>query len=74
MGTADESVNARELDEAIAAAMTKLRNASPPLEPEALEVVDRIDAEIAQRRSQDIVNGLTRWLDDHPDVQDAPDS
>ena len=56
MSKADDAAKSRALDRAIVEVMTTLRNASPPLVPEALEVVERIEAEIAARRQA---------LDDH---------
>ncbi len=66
MNTADDSADERELDRAIRAAMRTLRSLSPPLQSEALEIVERIDAEIAQRRRKRIAAGLARWLDANP--------
>ena len=50
MRKADDVAKSRTLDRAIGEVMTTLRNASSPLVPEALEIVERIEAEIAARQ------------------------
>ena len=57
-------MNPLTIDDIIAEAMHSLRHATPPLTPQALEVVEMVEAEIAERQSERIAASFARWLDE----------
>ena len=63
-------MNPLTIDDMIADAMHSLRCSSPPLTPAALEVVEMVEAEIAERQRERIAASFARWLDE----MDAPET
>ncbi len=63
-------MNPLTIDGMIADAMHSLRCASRPLTPQALEVVEMVEAEIAERQRERIAASFDRWLDE----LEAPES
>src|SRR5215203_2845236 len=57
-----DSPSSPDVDEAIANAMSTLRNRAEPLSAEALELVDRIEDGIADRQAGHIIEGFNAWL------------
>jgi hypothetical protein len=64
-----DAANLRTLDRALTAAIRTLRARFPQLGPEALEVIEQIEADIEQRRREYIAAGMARWVDAYPDPE-----
>lgn len=58
-----DSPSSADIDEAIAKAMTTLRNGAEPLCSGALDLVDRIEDGIAHRQRDRIIEGFNKCLD-----------
>lgn len=57
-------MNPLTIDDMIADTMHSLRHAKPSLTPEALAVVEMVEAEIAERQRERIAASFARWLDE----------
>ncbi len=57
-------MNHLTIDDIIVDAMQVLRRAKRPLSAEALEVVEMVEAEIAQRQRERIAASFARWLEE----------
>ncbi len=61
-----DSPSSGDIDEAIAEAMTTLRNRAEPLCSGALDLVDRVGDGIAARQADRIIEGFNAWLGEVP--------